>query len=45
MKIEYNNKHEICNFLVVPGNGQEFLGMPDIEVLNILTLCCNTIGT
>ena len=29
---------------MVPGNGQALLGMPDIEVLNILTINCNTIG-
>ena len=26
-------------------NGQALLGMPDIGLLNILTISCNTIGT
>ena len=33
------------NFFVVPGNGQALLGIPDIEILNIQTMICNTIGT
>ena len=35
----------MCNFLVVAGNKQALLGMPDIEIINILTINCNTIGT
>ena len=45
VKIEHNNKHKKCNLFVVPGNGQALLGMPDIEILNILNINCNTIGT
>ena len=35
----------MCNFLVVPGYRQTLLGMPDMEILNILSVGCNTIGT
>ena len=45
VKIEHNNKCKICNFFVVPGNGQAFLGVPDIETLDILTINCNRIDT
>ena len=45
VKLEHNDKYKICNFFLVPGNGQALLGMPDIELLNILTICCSTIGT
>ena len=45
LKMEHNNKHKICNFFVVPGNGQALLGMPDIKTLDILTITCNTIDT
>ena len=36
---------KICSFSVVPGNGQALLGMPDIEMLGILTINYNTIDT
>ena len=45
VKIEHNNKHKMCNFFVVPGNGQALLCIPHIEILNILTISCNRIGT
>ena len=45
VNIECNNKHKMCNFFVVPGNGQVSSGMPDIEILKILTIQCNIIGT
>ena len=45
VKIEHNNKHKMYNFFVVPGNGQALLGMPDTEILNVLTICCKTIHT
>ena len=45
VKLEHNNKNKICNFFVVPRIGQVLLGMPDIELPNILTSRCNTIGT
>ena len=43
--IEHNNKLKMCNFFIVPGNGQALLAMPNLEKLNILTISCNTIGT
>ena len=33
------------DIFVVPGNEQALLGMPDIEILNIFTISCNTIST
>ena len=30
--------------MVVPGNGQELLGMPDFKLLKKQTISCNTIG-
>ena len=44
-KLEHNNKQKMYNFSVVPGNWQVLLGMPDIEILSILTINCNTLGT
>ena len=35
----------MCKFFVIPGNGQALLGMPDIGMLNIIKINCNTIGT
>ena len=43
--LENINKCKLCNFSVVPGNRQALSCMPDIELLNILTVSCNTIGT
>ena len=40
----HNSKKKICNFFVVPRNEQVFLGMPDIDILNILTINCDTKG-
>ena len=45
VKVEHNMICKICNFFVVPGNRQALLGPADIELLNILTISCNTIGT
>ena len=44
VKIEHNNRQKIHNFFVVPGNMQALLGMPNIEILIILTIHCNTIS-
>ena len=38
VKIEHNNKQKICTFFEVPGKRQAISGMPDIEILNKLTL-------
>ena len=40
-----NNKQNICNFYVVPGKRQALLGMSYIEMLNILNINDNTLGT
>ena len=45
IKLEHNNKFKICNSFVIPETGQVLLGMPDIKLLNIFTMSCNTIGT
>ena len=42
---EKDNKHKLCKFFVVPGNGKALLGMPDIDMLNIIHRNCNTIDT
>ena len=36
---------QICNFFVVSENGQALLSMPDIKLLNTVTISCYTIGT
>ena len=43
--LENNNKCQIINFFVGPGNRQALSGIPDIDFLNTLTTHCNTIGT
>ena len=43
--IEHNNKQKFCNFFVVLGSGKTVLGMLAIEILGIITINCNTIGT
>ena len=45
VKLEHDSEHKVCSFIVVPDNGQVLLGMPNIEILNILTINCNTLGT
>ena len=45
VEFENNNKHKNCIFFVVPRDGEALLDMPDIELLNILNINCNTIGT
>ena len=45
VEIEHNNKHKMCKFFVVPGNGQVLLGMPDIDTLNIIKINIHSIGT
>ena len=43
-KTENNNKCKTCTFFVVWGDGEALSSMPDIELLNILNINCNTIG-
>ena len=38
-------KFKMCKFYVVQGNGKASLGMPDIDMLNIIKRNCKTIGT
>ena len=45
LKLLISVKQKICNFFVVPEIGKALLGMPDIKILDILTINCNTIGT
>ena len=46
-KVEIENNDNCKNyiFFVVPENGGVLLGIPDIELLNILNIYCNTIDT
>ena len=44
-EIENYDKCKICIFFVGPGNGEALLAMPDIELLNILNINCNTVVT
>ena len=43
--IENINKCKIYIFFVVTGDGDTLLGMPDIDLSNILQIKCNTIHT
>ena len=45
VKVEHNNKPEMCKFFVVPGSGKALLGIPHINTLNIITISCNTIDS
>ena len=36
VEIEHKNNKKRCKFFVIPRNGQALLGMPDIDMLNIL---------
>ena len=42
--VEHNNNKEKCRFLVVLGNGQALLGMPDTNVLNIIKINIDSMG-
>ena len=39
------DNHRLWKLSVVPANGPALLGMPDVEVLDILTMNCNKINT
>ena len=43
-KLRYKDKGAKCRFFLVPGDGPELLGMPDIELLNILRITCAVIS-
>ena len=38
VKCKHNKKPKTCNYFVDPGNGQALLGMPDIDILDVLTI-------
>ena len=41
--IKFKNVKKRCIFFVVPGNGQAFLGMPDMAAVNIINLNIDSI--
>ena len=41
--IRYKDIHKSCRFFVVTGGSPELLGMPNIEILSILSVKCSTI--
>ena len=43
IKLRHKDKIARCRFFVVPGDGQELLGMPDIELLSILKIMCEVV--
>ena len=45
VKKEHNNKQKMWKFSIVVGNGQTLLGMPDINMINIIHINCKIIGT
>ena len=45
VKLQHNNKQKGCKFLLVTGNGQDLLGIPEIDMLYIITINVNTINT
>ena len=45
VKIQNNNKHKLCTFFVLQGKGQYFLGMHDIDVLDIININIYSICT
>ena len=42
-KHKANDKHVKCQFFVVPGDGPSSLRMPDIDLLGIIRVICETI--
>ena len=43
--VEHKNNKKKCRFFVVPRNRQALLGMPDTDVLNIIEIDIDSIGT
>ena len=43
--ITCKDKQKACKLIVVLGNGTDVFGMPDIELLEILAINCNTLAT
>ena len=44
IELEHKNNKRKCRFFVVPGKGQALLGIPDIDVLNIIKINIHAIG-
>ena len=40
VRLRHKDKIAKCRFFVVPGDGPALLGMPDIELLDILKIMC-----
>ena len=45
VQIQFKNITKRCMFIVVPGNGQGLLGMPDTMALNLINLNIDSIQT
>ena len=45
VELEHKNNKKKCIFFVVPRNGQALLGMPDTDMLNIIKINIDSIGT
>ena len=43
VKLRHKNKIARCRFFVVPADSQTLLGMPDIELLQILKIMCEVV--
>ena len=44
VNLRHKDKCAKCRFFVIPGDGPALLGMPDIELLNILRVSCEVIS-
>ena len=44
VRLRHNDNNAKCRFFVVLGDGPALLGVPDIEMLNILKTTCEMIG-
>ena len=45
VEMEHENNKKRCKYFVVPRNGQALLGMPDIDMPNIININIHSIGT
>ena len=41
--IRHKENHKLCRFFVVPGDSPAVSGIPEIEIVGILSVKCNTI--
>ena len=44
VRLRHKDKTAECLFFAMPGDGSALLGMPDIEVLDILKITCEVMG-